>query len=151
MNNCGPASVATLLGYYDHWVTQGDVNEDIPAGSVGGLEDYLTQFELMARAYETPPSKKPVRYLLANRIPVIVNQWLSEGSDIRHYRVIRGYDDEGEAFISDDPLQGPNMRIDYDTFMRLSRPGTIIAVYPPELDELVQSLMDELHMSEVPV
>jgi hypothetical protein len=92
-----------------------------------------------------------VRYLLANSIPVIVNQWLSEGSEIRHYRVIRGYDDEEEVFVSDDPLQGPNMRIDYDTFMRLSRPGTIIAVYPPELDELVRSLMHELRMNEVPV
>ena len=151
MNNCGPASVATLLGYYDQWVTQGDVNEEIPAGSVGGLDTYLTQFELMARAYTTPPSMRPVRLLLANRIPVIVNQWLSEGSDIRHYRVIRGYDNETREFISDDPLQGSNIRMDYDTFMRLSTPGSIIPVYPTDLDPLVQSLMQGLWMNEVPV
>jgi ABC-type bacteriocin/lantibiotic exporter with double-glycine peptidase domain len=151
MNNCGPASVATLLGYYDHLITQHDVNEEIPPGSVGGLDTYLTQFELMARAYTTPPALRPVRLLLANRIPVIVNQWLSIGSDIRHYRVIRGYDNEAQEFISDDPLQGPDMRIGYDDFMRLSNPGTIIPVYPPEMDALVQELMRGLWMNEVPV
>lgn len=149
LDNCGPASVAILLGHYGHQVTQQQVNEYIPAGSVASLGSYLSQYQLMARAYATSPSRDPVRHLLANRIPVIVNQTLTLDDDMRHYRVIRGYDDTSQEFISDDSLLGANLRIAYDTFIWLSSPGEIIPVYPPELDPLVQSLMGELGMEEV--
>ena len=45
-------------------------------------------------------------------------------------------------FISDDSLQskGPDFRIDYDTFAKLSRHGAFIAIYPPEMDAQVQSM-----------
>jgi ABC-type bacteriocin/lantibiotic exporter with double-glycine peptidase domain len=151
LNNCGPASVAILLGYYGHQVTQYEVNEIIPPGSLGGLRALLPQYQLMARAYRTPPSRNALRQLLANGIPVIVNQWLSVGSDIRHYRVIKGYDDEALVFISDDPLRGVDLHIDYDTFLKLSRPGGIIAVYPPRMDRLVRSMMKGLWMTETPI
>ena len=149
LDNCGPTSVAILLGHYGHQVTQQQVNEHIPAGSVAGLGSYLSQYQLMARAYATSPSRDPVRHLLANRIPVIANQTLALDDDMRHYRVIRGYDDTSQEFISDDPLLGADLRIAYDTFIWLSSPGEIIPVYPPELDSLVQSLMGELGMEEV--
>ena len=149
LNNCGPTSVAILLGHYGHQVTQQQVNEHIPAGSVASLGSYLSQYQLMARAYATSPSRDPVRHLLANRIPVIVNQTLTLDDDMRHYRVIRGYDDTSQEFVSDDPLLGADLRIAYDTFIWLSSPGEIIPVYPPELDPLVQSLMSELGMEEV--
>jgi ABC-type bacteriocin/lantibiotic exporter with double-glycine peptidase domain len=150
-NNCGPASVAILLGYYDHQVTQQEVNEHLPAGSVEDLLSYLSEYQLTARGYDSPPSREAVRHLLANRIPVIVNQWLFIDSDLRHYRVIKGYDDVSREFISDDPLQGADLRIGYDVFIKLSRPGEIIPVYPPEMDALVQSLMGELGMHECPI
>ncbi len=152
LNNCGPASIAILLGYYDHWITQHKINEQVsPGPSPCDIVDYMPQYELMARAYESPPSRDPTRQLLANGIPVIANQQLEIGSDIGHYRVIRGYDDTSREFISDDPLQrkGPGFRIAYDTFSRLSNHGAVIAVYPPEMDALVQSLMGDLGMSEI--
>jgi ABC-type bacteriocin/lantibiotic exporter with double-glycine peptidase domain len=152
LNNCGPASIAIVLGYYDHWITQHKVNEQVPPGpSPCDIVDYMPQYELMARAYECPPSRDPTRQLLANGIPVIANQQLEIGSDIGHYRVIRGYDDASREFVSDDPLQrkGPGFRIAYDTFSRLSGHGAVIAVYPPEMDALVQSLMGDLGMSEI--
>ncbi len=143
-NNCGPCSIAILLGYYDHWITQQEVNEIVPPGpSVCDITDYMSRYQLEARAYWGSSLRDPIRLLLANGVPVIASQPLDLDSDIGHYRVIKGYDDAAGEFISDDPLQskGPNYHIDYDTFARLSRHSAFIAVYPPEMDAQVQSLM----------
>lgn len=151
-NNCGPASIAIILGHYDHWITQHKVNEQVPPGpSACMIADYMPQYGLKARVYESPPSTDPIRLLLANGIPVIANQLLESASDIGHYRVIKGYDDTAREFISDDPLQkkGPDFRINYNVFARYSTPGAFIPVYPPEMDRLVRSLMRDLRMTEV--
>jgi len=150
-NNCGPASIAIVLGYYDHWVTQYTVNEQVsPGPSPCDIADHMPQYNLMARAYRSPPSRDPIRLLLANGIPVIANQQLEPGSDVGHYRVVLGYDDAVGEFITDDPLRskGPGLRIAYDTFVSLSSPGAFIP-YPPEMDPLVQSLMEELNVREI--
>lgn len=151
LNNCGPASVAVLLAYYGHWVTQQEVNETMPGG-LANLEECLSQYQLMARAYATSSGSRatePVRQLLANHIPVIVGQRLSEERDIGHFRVARGYDDVAGEFILDDPLLDAYLRIPYNTFARLSSPGNIVPVYPPEMDSVVRSLMKDLRMREI--
>lgn len=147
-NNCRRASIAILLGYYDHWVTQHEVS----AGpSLCNIVEYMSGYQLKARAYRSRLPRDPIRHLLANGIPVIANQRLWTDSNIGHFRVIKGYDDEAEEFISDDPLQskGADFRIPYDTFERLARNGAFIPVYPPEMDSLVRSLMRDFWTSEV--
>jgi hypothetical protein len=156
-NNCGPCSIAILLGYYDHWITQHTVNEYVDVGpGLCEFVDYVPQYQLMARVYQPPSSRDQnllpaVRRLVANGIPVIVNQLLEPDSNIGHYRVIRGYDDVARVFISDDPLQskGPEYFIPYDVFDELSNPGGVIPIYPPRVDGLVQSLMGETDMWEI--
>jgi ABC-type bacteriocin/lantibiotic exporter with double-glycine peptidase domain len=150
-NNCGPASIAIVLGYYDHWITQHDVNEQVSAGpSVCDIVDYMPQYDLMARAYAAPPSIDPIRALLANQIPVIVAQRLSYRSNIGHYRVVKGYDDTTREFITDDPLRemGTDHIIHYAVFGRLDT-GAFVPVYPPEMDDLVESMMAEWHLREI--
>ena len=127
-------------------------NEQVPPGpSPCEIADYAVQYDLMARKYESPPSVGPIRLLLANGIPVIANQLLEAGSDIGHYRVVKGYDDTSGEFIADDPLlsKGPDFRLAYDASARLSNPGAFIPVYPPEKDSLVRSLMKELRVREI--
>ncbi|MEE8391535.1 MAG: hypothetical protein V3S14_12170 [Anaerolineae bacterium] len=87
---------------------------------------------------------------MANGIPVIAGQLLAIDSDIGHYRVIKGYDDVAWEFISDDPLQsqGSDFCISYATFARLST-GAIIPVYPPEMNPLFQSLMQDFRAREI--
>ncbi|MGD8998670.1 MAG: C39 family peptidase [Anaerolineae bacterium] len=152
LNNCGPASIAIVLGYYDHWITQHKVNETVPPGpSPCDIADYVPQYGLMARPYRSANSVEPIRLLLANRIPVIANQLLESDSDIGHYRVVKGYDDASGTFITDDPLlrKGPNLRLTYDAFSKLSNPGAFIPIYPPEKDPLVRALMKELRAREI--
>ncbi len=150
-NNCGPASVAILLAYYDHWITQYTVNEQVsPGPSPCNIADYMPQYQLQARAYRSSRPRDPIRLLLANEIPVIVGQLLAVDERIGHYRVIKGYDDVAQEFITDDPLQkmGPDYRISYATFERLST-NSFVAVYPPEMDPLVLSLMRDFRVYEI--
>jgi ABC-type bacteriocin/lantibiotic exporter with double-glycine peptidase domain len=154
LNNCGPCSVAILLGYYDQWVTQREVQE--AAAHVYNpcvAPFYVSKYGLMARVYYFPLDRDlrllTVRQLLANDIPVIVLQRLSTDSDIGHFRVIKGYDDISQEFISADPLQrkGPDYHIPYDTFINLMIGGgspLVIPVYPSEMDSLVKSMMREV-------
>ncbi len=149
-NNCGPCSIAILLGYYDHWITQQDVNERVaPGPSPCQIADYMSHYQLKARAYTILAPTDAVRYLLANDIPVIAGQRLSLEERIGHYRVVKGYDDETQEFITDDPLQrlGPDHRIPYDVFDRLSH--SFVAVYPLEKDLLVRSLMRDFRSFEI--
>ena len=142
-NNCGPASMAILLAYYDHWITQYTVNEQVSPGPLPcDIAEYMLQYQLQARAYRSPQPRDPIRLQLANEIPVIVGQLLAVDERIGHYRVIKGYDDVAQEFIIDDPLQkmGPDYRTSYATFERLST-NSFVAVYPPEMDPLVLSLM----------
>lgn len=152
LNNCGPASIAIVLGYYDLWITQGTVNEHLPPGpSPCAIADYVPRHGLMARPYRSGRPVEPIRLLLANGIPVIANQLLESGSTVGHYRVVKGYDDVSATFITDDPLQGKgsDFRLSYSLFESLSNPGAFIPIYPPEKDALVRSLMRELHVYEI--
>jgi ABC-type bacteriocin/lantibiotic exporter with double-glycine peptidase domain len=152
LNNCGPASIAIVLGYYDHWITQHQVNEVVsPGPSPCDIADYVPRYGLLGRPYRSADLAKPIRLLLANGIPVIANQLLESGSDLGHYRVVKGYDDAAGVFITDDPLRrkGPNYRLDYDTFSKLSNPGAFIPIYPREKDSMVRSLMKELRAREI--
>ena len=151
LNNCGPASIAIILGYYDHWIAQQKVSEEVdPGPSPCQIADYVHRYDLKARPYWSPRSVEPVRLLLANGIPVIANQLLEEQSHIGHYRVVKGYDDATEVFIIDDPLQrkGPDMRMTYEAFEALSNAGAFIPVYHPNKDALVRSMMRELYVHE---
>lgn len=139
-------SVAILLGYYDHWVNQEEVDDHLTPINGGmvwcDFAQYATQYRLMIRPY-APPSRDPIRVLLANHIPVIVGLQVSPTSNEIYFRVFRGYDDASREFISDDPQHGPETRITYGTFLRLSERGVFIPVYPEEMDPLVESLMSE--------
>jgi hypothetical protein len=121
--NCVNASLAIVLGYFDHWVTQEEVAW-IPDSS-GRTGAYLRQFELTTQEYLFPPSVDPIRYILANEIPIIAGQPLYVDSDIWHYRVIHGYDDSAGEFIVDDSLLGADYRISYATFFTLSHPSGV--------------------------
>jgi hypothetical protein len=149
-NNCGPASIAILLGYYDHWITQYEVNTLVPPGpSTCDITTYVAHHKLKGRAYVILSPRDPVRQLLANGIPVIAGQRLDLDSDIGHYRVVKGYNDASGEFITDDPLQskGADYRIPYRTFSRLSY--AFVPVYPPEKDLLVRKLMAEFRTFEL--
>jgi hypothetical protein len=153
LNNCGPASVASVLGYYGYQVGQATLNQEglqvftLPPDLAGHIA--RSRYRVLARAYAFPEDGRSalavMRYLLANEIPAIVLQRLAPDESIAHYRVIQGYDDAAGEFIADDPLLGPHHRIAYATFLALLEDchptPAIIPVYPTSKDDFVQALM----------
>jgi hypothetical protein len=149
LNNCGPCSVAMVLGHYGMDPGQEPVRQVLrpnPASSgmsPGGLPSYLAQYGLAAPV-RINGDLELVRHLLNNGIPVIVSQWL-RGEEIGHYRVARGYDDAAGVMVVNDSYLGPNLRFAYAEFVRLWRAynGRYIPVYPSEKDPLVRAILGD--------
>jgi hypothetical protein len=149
LNNCGPASTAIVLGYFDACVTQHDVNRLAPTGNVGHDNPLLAGYGLSSRMYWLPATRAPLQYILANGIPMIMHSELYVDSEIHHFRVLHGYDDAAGEFIMDDPLLGADYRLSYTTFFSLTHPhGYIYPVYPAEGAALVDELAEYHGLSE---
>jgi hypothetical protein len=84
-----------------------------------------------------------IKTLVANDIPVIVGQWVSENSHIGHYRVVQGYDDAKGAFYANDSLLGPNIVIPYASFETRweYRRQQYTPIYPPDQAALVAAIV----------
>jgi hypothetical protein len=154
-NNCGPASLAIVLGFFGQKVSQGQLNDQglrpMTAPSRLTSKFNAADFGVQTRPYTIPPTREQtvslLRYLLANKIPVIVLQRLNLDERISHYRVAEGYDDGVGVFIFDDPYYGPGYRLSYDAFMarfpNTYPPASLMPVFQPAQADLVARLMAE--------
>ena len=141
LNNCHRASIATLMGYYDVWFSQGEYDL-----GMDNLDEFVSSYGLKARIYAIRYSNYQasdiIRWFLAEGIPVIVGQDLSSNDNTWHYRVARGYDDGTREIIVDDTLLGSNLRYSYEIFNQLSSgSGQFIPIYPEEKDDMIQTQM----------
>lgn len=124
LDNCGPASVSMVLGYYGHNVGQADAQATLrPDPDVWGMlpdavRPYVADFGLDTRVLNQG-TDDDLKALLNAGVPVIVAQWLSETEPIAHYRVVTGYDDTQGAFIVNDGMLGAGVAIGYSEFQAL--------------------------------
>lgn len=115
-NNCAPVSALMALSYYGVKVSQpeagkalrpngGDQNSPIGDKHVepNELVTYLQSKGLKTIIRENG-SLDQIRALLSAGVPVIMQQWLKEGDDIAHYRVVRGYDVATNVLIFNDSM-----------------------------------------------
>ncbi|HLG74117.1 MAG TPA: C39 family peptidase [Chloroflexota bacterium] len=139
LNNCGPASVAEVLGFWGIQKTQGEVQSVLrgdgnPYGMTpAGVPSYMASLGLDV-LLGTGGNEDVIKQLLWAGFPVIVNQIVSDGDLDFHYRPIQGYDDERGTFIASDPLIGPMYTIDYAQFDRVwgYTGRRFIVIYPPD-------------------
>jgi tetratricopeptide (TPR) repeat protein len=154
LNNCGPATAAMVAEFFGHRVSQEAARQALRPGGYDDknvrpeeLASYLAGFGLEARV-RTAGSIDRLRVLLANGIPVIVDQVLtSEAShnDVGHFAFVRGYDDAAGVLVTQDPYYGPARRLSYAEFDRLWRAFNrrYIPVYQPQDALLVQAILGE--------
>lgn len=115
-NNCAPVSALMALSYYGVKVSQSEAgkalrpnggDQNTPVGDKhvepNELVGYLQSKGLKTFIRENG-SLDQIRALLSAGIPVIMQQWLKEGDDIAHYRVIRGYDLATNVLIFNDSM-----------------------------------------------
>jgi hypothetical protein len=155
-NNCSAASVCMLLSHYDIIMDQETLRPIMRPndGTRHGKNEYMIQFfrEQGLQAHLMHGGDvETLQALIANDIPVIVQQWLEPDSDpIGHYSVVRGYDDNAGVFRLNDSMHGEDFRITYDEFISKWRAFSYryIPVYLPDQQEVVDRILgDEVDLA----
>jgi uncharacterized protein len=146
-NNCGPASIVSVLRYYGLQVDQGQVAQVLrPNGGymlAGVIPPFVERYGLKATRFKNGTLEN-LRQLTAAGIPVIVLQWMNQVGSIPHFRVIRGYDDRSGLVFLSDPIYGPNVYVSYSDFDRLwSLAGQeFVPIYRPAQTALVGRILN---------
>lgn len=121
LNNCGPASVVSVMSFYDIDVSQEEARRVLrPYAESRGMSQhvippYVAKFGLQAKV-RLNGNDDLIKALVANDIPVIVLQYISETWRTGHFRVVQGYDDHAGVYYVNDSLLGPNLAISYKSF-----------------------------------
>lgn len=146
-NNCGPASIVSVLSYYGVRASQGEVAGVLrPNGGymlAGVIPPFVTRYGLRATRFKNG-SLENLRQLAAAGIPVIVLQWMNRPGGIPHFRVVRGYDDAAGLMWLSDPIYGPNVYVKYADFERLwgLAGQEFVPVYRPAQTVLVGRILN---------
>ena len=146
-NNCGPASIVSVLSYYGLQVSQASVAQVLrPNGGymlAGVIPPFVERYGLKATRFKNG-SLENIRQLTAAGIPVIVLQWMNRVGGIPHFRVVRGYDDRAGLVWLSDPIYGPNVYVHYADFESLwSLAGQeFVPVYRPAQTALVGRILN---------
>ena len=147
-NNCGPASVAEVLGFWGIQRTQAQVQAVLRAdnnpGGMGpyGVPAYARSLGLRALlGVEGTPAL--IKAFISNGLPVIANQWVSVSYHVRHYRPIQSYDDRTGVFVASDPYMGANYAISYRDFVQIWTVSNrrFMLLYPPARQPLVNAVL----------
>ncbi|MEF2277437.1 C39 family peptidase [Deinococcus sp. YIM 134068] len=145
-DNCGPVTALTIAGYYGTRITQAQAVralKDSPRDpQVTSLElaAYLGRFGLRS-VIRYAGSPELLRGLLARGIPVVVQQRLSPGSNVAHFRTVYGY--RNGEFLTSDPLRGPALRLGTAQMMDLWHfyNGEYLIAYPPSKEADVRAVL----------
>ncbi len=108
-NNCGPATLATLLSFWGSPLNQADIGSvlrrspDDKNVSPHELVSFAESQGMVARLRVNGDGAL-MRTLLANGFPVLVETWLEEhpNDGMGHYRLLTGYDDALGGWIAYD-------------------------------------------------
>ena len=145
-NNCGPAALSSVLGYYKLHVGQDVLRQYLrPAGgymTADVIDPFVRQFGLRATRFANG-NVGAVRRLVGAGIPVIVLQWLGRPGDVPHFRVVRGYDDAAGVLWVADSMIAENAYVSYADFDTLwnVQGRLMIPVYPAGDEARVRRLV----------
>ena len=160
-NNCGPATLATNLSFYNYRLDQAEVatilkpNKDDKNVNPEEMIAYAQSQGLQARALINGDEER-LKLLLSNHIPVLIETWLDpeDHGGLGHYRLLIGYDDAARQWIASDSFVGtgvdPNgpyrgIRVSYDVLDPLWAVfnRTHVVVYPDAMAPVVQAIIGE--------
>lgn len=154
-NNCGPATLAMALSFWDLNQTQHDVAPVLKPDpedknvSPWEMEQYARDLGLGA-IVRVNGTLETLKTLVRAGFPPIVETWyVRDASDqLGHYRLVVGYDDETQAFLTYDSLHGPDVVVDYQEMDELWRVfnRVYLVVYPFERWASLAALIgDDVH------
>lgn len=149
-NNCGPATLAMLLSYFGRDETQMDIAPVVKPDpedknvSPGEMAAYAQGLGLGATV-RVNGSLDRLKALLHAGFPVIVETWYVRDArdQLGHYRLVVGYDDAAQNFITYDSLKGPDVSIGYremDELWHVFNRLYLVVYRPDQWDDLAAVL-----------
>ncbi len=151
-NNCGPTTLAMALSYWGRTETQYDLVTALKPDP----EDKNVSPEEMAAAVRglglqalvrVGGSLERLKQLILAGYPVIVETWYVRDArdQLGHYRLIVGYDDTAQEFITYDSLHGPDLPIGYQELDELWRvfDRVYLVIYPLERENEIAALLGD--------
>lgn len=167
-NNCGPATLAMALTYFDDNVRQSETAEVLKPNpedrnvSPHEMAAYVNEQTPYKAIFRTDGNSEALRRLIANGIPVIIEIGIEPPGEYRwlgwygHYLLVVAYDDPLEQFwvydswfgTSEEPLTNahPDGRVlsydELDTYWPHFNRNYII-LYEPEQQQLVETILGE--------
>lgn len=148
-NNCGPAATAMALQHFGFNVSQEEIKNALRTTPddknvfAAEIVDYLSKYGVSSRVLFNG-SLDTIKLLLANGIPVLIEDWLNPNEDIGHVALLVGYDDVAGVLIADDPYHGPATKLPYAVFEEQQwKPFNreYLPLYRPEQVSLVQAIV----------
>lgn len=148
LNNCGPASVASVLAYWHIFRTQAQVQAVVRADNSSwgmspvDLPAYAQSLGMRALVGYGGTGKL-VKLLIANGFPVITSQYVASTDPIRHYRPIEAYNDRTQTFVAADPYLGAGHSISYAEFNAIWAESDyrFQVIYPPSLQSRLNAVL----------
>ncbi len=160
INNCGPASLAMYLRYYQWEGDQFDVatvlkpqREDRNV-NVDELAYYVRNHAGWLHVeYRVGGNLALLKSLLAVGIPVMIEEsfyfeepyWPDDDLWAAHYFLVTGYDDAAQEFTGQDSFYGADRKVAYqklDSYWQAFN-RVYLLVFPPAQEQVVQSLLGE--------
>jgi ABC-type bacteriocin/lantibiotic exporter with double-glycine peptidase domain len=124
---CGPAVLQMVLGFWGISVSQSSIasrvyNQTDKTSNINAMKSYTQS--LGFNNTEIIGSIEKLKDYILKGFPAIVLQKISVNNTYGHYRVVVGYDDEKEIFITYDPQVSKNYNITYNQFVDLWNSGS---------------------------
>jgi tetratricopeptide (TPR) repeat protein len=160
-NNCGPVTLGMALSYWGCSDGQYDIapvlKPDPEDKNVSPWEmAAYTRDQGLGAIVRVNGTRERLKTLMRAGFPIIVETWyVRDAQDqLGHYRLIIGYDDTAQQFITYDSLYGPDVTVGYQELDELWRVFNrlYIVVYAPEQRDALMAIlgldMDDAAMYE---
>jgi len=157
-NNCGPTTLAMALSYWGRSETQYDV---APILKPDPEDKNVSPWEMESYARALPSASggpggvgaivrvggtlERLKALIRTGFPTVVETWYVRDArdQLGHYRLVIGYDDAAQEFLTYDSLHGPDVTIGYRELDELWRvfDRVYLVVYAPERWEVLAAVL----------
>ncbi len=155
-NNCGPASLSMVLGYFGINVSQHELGDalrpyQVASGDNDDKSVTLQELAKKAQEYGLKTYWRPngnielIKNFINMGVPVMTSTWTHPEEDIGHFRVVKGYDDSKKIIIQDDSLEGANQQYSYADYDRVwdKYNYEYLVVFRPQNQDLVERIIGE--------
>jgi len=153
-NNCGPATLAMALSYWD-W--KGDQRDTAAVLKPNPRDKNVMPYELQSFVESNAGLKAAIRYggdqetlkrFIAAGFPVVIEKGFEVAKEgwMGHYEVLTGYNEARQAFTAQDSYIGPDLPVKYTELAQFWRHFDYIfmIVYPADRESEVMTLLGPL-------